>query len=132
MTESTATVARQYIAAMASDDPGALPALFADDIVWHQPGANQFSGVKYGGHTVGAMIGTMMGVSNGTFVLESTGAPMINGDLAVLPIRFSGKREGMEMSMDGIDLLRIENGKVAEAWLFSADQIAEDAFWGQA
>jgi ketosteroid isomerase-like protein len=131
MTESTATVAQLYIDAMASDEPGALPALFADDIVWHQPGANQFSGVKHGSGAVGAMIGAMMGVSGGTFALQSTGAPMVNGDLAALPIRFSGQRDGAEMSMDGVDLLRIQDGKVAEAWLFSADQAAEDAFWGQ-
>ncbi|MDN3242507.1 nuclear transport factor 2 family protein [Glycomyces tritici] len=131
MTESTATVAQLYIDAMASDEPGALPALFADDIVWHQPGANRFSGVKHGSGAVGAMIGAMMAVSGGTFALQSTGAPMVNGDLAALPIRFSARREGAEMSMDGVDLLRVRDGRVAEAWLFSADQAAEDAFWGQ-
>jgi uncharacterized protein len=34
--------------------------------------------------------------------------------------------------MEGVDLLRIADGKVAEVWLFSADQAAEDAFWGRA
>ncbi len=34
------------------------------------------------------------------------------------------------MEMDGVDLLRVENGRIAEVWLFSADQKAEDAFWG--
>ena len=32
--------------------------------------------------------------------------------------------------MDGVDLLRIGNGKITEMWLFSADPAAEDAFWG--
>ena len=32
--------------------------------------------------------------------------------------------------MAGVDLLRVENGKIAEVWLFSEDQPAEDAFWG--
>jgi hypothetical protein len=36
------------------------------------------------------------------------------------------------MSMDGVDVLRVESDKIAEMWLFSADQDAEDAFWGQA
>ncbi|MDA1361211.1 nuclear transport factor 2 family protein [Glycomyces luteolus] len=131
MTESTAAVAQLYIDAMASGEPSALAALFADDLVWHQPGRNRFSGDKHGGGAVGEMIGAMMGVSGGTFALAPNGAPMINGDLAALPIRFSGKRDGAEMSMDGVDLLRVANGKVAEVWLFSADQIAEDVFWGQ-
>jgi uncharacterized protein len=132
MTESTAAVAQQYLDAMASGEPGALAALFADDLVWHQPGANQFSGNKNGGGAVGEMIGAMMGVSGGTFALAPNGEPMVNGDLAAIPIRFSGKREGFEMSMEGVDLLRIADGKVAEVWLFSADQAAEDAFWGRA
>ncbi|MDX3525451.1 hypothetical protein P1P75_03135 [Streptomyces sp. ID05-39B] len=34
------------------------------------------------------------------------------------------------MGMDGVDLLRIGNGKITEMWLFSADPAAEDAFWG--
>jgi hypothetical protein len=51
--------------------------------------------------------------------------------MAAVPIRFSGKRDGAEMAMDGIDLLRVVDGKVAEVWLFSADQAAEDVFWGQ-
>lgn len=33
------------------------------------------------------------------------------------------------MSMAGIDVLRIESGKIQEVWLFSDDQAAEDAFW---
>jgi len=27
-------------------------------------------------------------------------------------------------------VLRVEGDKIAEVWLFSADQQAEDAFWG--
>ncbi|WP_205324587.1 nuclear transport factor 2 family protein [Glycomyces sp. YM15] len=131
MTETTAAVAQQYIDAMTSGDPGALGALFADDIVWHQPGGNRFSGAKHGGAAVGEMVGAMMGVSGGTFALAPSGSPMINGDLAALPIRFSAKRDGAEIAMDGVDLLRVADGKVAEVWLFSADQDAEDVFWGQ-
>jgi len=35
------------------------------------------------------------------------------------------------MSMDGVDLLRIVDGTIVEVWLFSADQPAENDFWGQ-
>jgi hypothetical protein len=36
------------------------------------------------------------------------------------------------MAMDGVDLIRVEGGKIAEVWLFSFDQPAEDVFWGAA
>lgn len=35
------------------------------------------------------------------------------------------------MGMDGVDVLRLKDGKIVEMWLFSGDQVAEDAFWGQ-
>lgn len=133
MTESvsTAAVAQRYHQAMSSGDVPAANALFADDIVWHQPGANRFSGNHGGGPAVGELIGGMMAVSDGTFELRFTGEPMVNGALAVIPVHFSGRRAGAKMSMDGVDMLRVEGGRIAEMWLFSADQDAEDAFWGK-
>jgi len=133
MTESvsTVTVAHRYHEAMSSGDVPAANALFADDIVWHQPGDNRFSGDHDGVAAVGELIGGMMAVSDGTFELRFTGGPMVNGALAVIPVRFSGRRADAEMSMDGVDMLRVEDGRIAEMWLFSADQDAEDAFWGR-
>ena len=32
--------------------------------------------------------------------------------------------------MNGIDLFRMDDGKIKEVWLFSSDQAVEDAFWG--
>lgn len=134
MTESvsTAEVAGRYHEAMSSGDVPAGTALFADDIVWHQPGANRFSGAHDGAPAVGELIGGMMALSEGTFELRFTGEPMVNGALAAIPVHFSGMRDGAEMSMAGVDLLRVEGGRIAEMWLFSADQQAEDTFWGKA
>ncbi|MDN0198177.1 ester cyclase [Streptomyces sp. S.PNR 29] len=74
----------------------------------------------------------MMTVTEGTFQLESTAEPMANGALVAVPVRFSARREGVEMGMHGVDLLRIEGERIAEVWLFSAGQLGEDEFWGSA
>lgn len=133
MTESvnTAAVAQQYYEAMSSGDIPAGTALFADDIVWHQPGSHRFAGIRNSAAAVGEMIGGQMALTEGTFELKFTGEPMVNGALAAMPVHFSGKREGAEMSMAGVDVLRVEGDKIVEMWLFSADQEAEDAFWGK-
>jgi hypothetical protein len=55
---------------------------------------------------------------------------MVNGDVCAFGVHFSGKRSGADISMDGVDLLRVEGGKIAEVWLFSSVQADEDAFWG--
>jgi ketosteroid isomerase-like protein len=127
-----ATVAATYFDALTQGDvPGAM-ALLAPDVVWHQPGANRFSGDHVGPDGVGRMIGGMVEACQGTFQLQVDGATMINGDLAAVPVRFSGKRDGAAMDMRGVDLLTVRSGKIVEVHLFSEDGPAEDAFWGAA
>ena len=128
---SPLNVVRQYFDALSAKDFGAVAAMMANDIVWHQPGGNQFSGTHRGAGAVNDMIGGMMGVSQGTFELSLSATPMANGNLVAAPVHFTAQREGASMAMDGVDLLRIEDDHIAEVWLFSADEQAEDAFWGQ-
>lgn len=123
-------VVQQYFDALAAKDFATVAGFFADDIVWHQPGGNRFSGAQSGAGAVNAMIGGMMEVSEGTFELALTAPPMLNGDLVAASIHFTAKRAGADLGQDGIDLLKVADGKIVEVWLFSADQPAEDAFWG--
>ena len=125
-------VASRYFAALSAKDFATVASMFADDIVWHQPGSNRFSGTHRGAAAVGDMIGGMMAASQGTFELLVTGAPLTNGPLVTVPVHFAGERTGATMAQDGVDLLRIEGDKIAEAWLFSSDPTSEDAFWGAA
>ncbi|HSD56209.1 MAG TPA: hypothetical protein VLA92_03585 [Candidatus Saccharimonadales bacterium] len=38
--------------------------------------------------------------------------------------------DNKKLSMRGIDVYRVKNGKIAKVWLFPEDSNAEDAFWG--
>ncbi|MFF5979511.1 nuclear transport factor 2 family protein [Streptomyces olindensis] len=125
----TLTVARRYVDAIAAKDFAALDGLFAEDIVWHQPGNNQLSGTHRGAVAVKEVMGRTMAISEETFELAATGAPMVNGAMFALPVHFSAKRQGAELSMDGVDVLRVEGGRIAEVWLFSDVQEDEDSFW---
>jgi ketosteroid isomerase-like protein len=125
-------VARRYFDALSAKDFATVASMFADDIVWHQPGNNRFSGTHHGSAAVGEMIGGMMAVSEGTFELSTTAAPMVNGTLVVVPVHFAGKRDGAAMAQDGVDLMAVEGDQISEVWLFSSDQQSEDAFWGAA
>lgn len=134
MTESIAPldVAKKYFDALAAKDFATVASMFAEDIVWHQPGGNQFSGIHRGGAAVGGLLGAMTAASEGTFEIAQSGAALVNDTLVAVPVRFSGNREGAKMAQDGLDLLRIEGGRIAEMWLFSSDPDSEDAFWGAA
>lgn len=108
--------------AMAALDP---------NIEWHQPGENRFSGVHRGPEAVGALIGGMMEVSQGTFAVAPTGTLMTNGDVVAAPVRFTGRRDGEVLDQDGIDLLTVSDGRISQVRLFSSDGPAEDRFWGR-
>jgi uncharacterized protein len=131
MTSPLAVITR-YFEALESGDFATVAAQFADDVVWHQPGANRFSGLHRGSDAVGAMIGGMMTVSEGTFTLRRNAPLMVNGDVVAAPVQWTAKRSGAEMDCVGVDVMRVADGKVAEVWLFTADPAEEDAFWGQA
>jgi ketosteroid isomerase-like protein len=127
---TTLTVAGTYVDAVSAKDFAAVAGLFADDIVWHQPGNNRLSGTHRGRAAVDQVIGATMAISEGTFELAVTGAPMVNGDMVAIPVHFSAQRDGVKLAQDGVDVLRIEGDRIAEVWLFSTVQDAEDAFWG--
>jgi ketosteroid isomerase-like protein len=129
MAPTTLATANRYADAVSAKDFAAVADMFADDIVWHQPGTHQLSGTYRGAAAVNEMIGAQMAATEGTFELKLTGDPMVNGALVAIPVHFSAKRGGARMAMDGVDVLRIEGEKIAEVWLFSVDQQAEDAFW---
>jgi len=127
--ESTLTVAKRYLDALAAGDFGAVATLFTDTVAWHQPGGNQFSGTHVGGAAVNQLLGGQMAFTGGTLEVKPTGAVMVNGALFTLPVHFTAKHGGAEVAMDGVDVFRVEGDLIAEIWLFSADQPAEDSFW---
>ncbi|KEQ30177.1 hypothetical protein N180_06515 [Pedobacter antarcticus 4BY] len=120
-----------YVEALGKGDVPTAFSYFSEEVQWHQPGNNQFSGLKKGADEIGKMISSMMEVSKGTFALTPNGNLMGNGNLVAMPLRFSGTIDDRKMDMSGIDLFQVEAGKITEIWLFSEDQEAEDTFWGK-
>ncbi|MDI6024097.1 nuclear transport factor 2 family protein [Leucobacter sp. UT-8R-CII-1-4] len=126
-----AAVAAAYFDALGGGDVPTAMAQLSPEVVWYQPGANQFSGDHVGVEGVGALLGGMMEASEGSFQLAVTGPAMVNGELVAVPVRFTGARSGASMDMAGVDLLTVRDGKIVAVHLFSEDGAAEDAFWGR-
>ncbi len=131
MTTANIDIAHDYFQAVQTGDMATVGDLLDAGIVWHQPGTNQFSGDHQGRDAVFQMLGSMMQASQGTFAIDQIHSLMGSGDLVAAHIHFTGRRDNVSMAMDGVDLLRIHNGKIAEMWLFSGDQDLEDTFWGR-
>jgi hypothetical protein len=130
-TEQNIDIVRGYFDAVGRGDMPAVGEAFANDIEWHQPGEGSLSGLHCGKDAVFTLLGRFMERSGGTFRIDSIGPLMAQGDLIATSIHFRAERpDGKTMSMSGVDLLRVANGRIREVWLFSKDQRAEDAFWG--
>ena len=124
-------IAKTYIRAVQTGDQATLGSLISPEVVWQQPGHNQFSGTHRGMARVGPMLGKMMEVSKGTFAITRADHYMANGDWVAITIEFAGEANGITLRQTGVDLVRIEGGKIVEVRLFSSDQVQEDAFWGR-
>jgi uncharacterized protein len=119
----------KYFESLAKGDLATLGALFADDVIWNQPGQGKLSGVYRGKGELFPLFGKFMEISQGSFRIDEVKNIMANGDLVSAVLRFSAKAGDKAISMAGVDLVRIKDGKIQEVWLFSADQDAEDGFW---
>lgn len=123
-------VARRYIQAVQASDQATLGALISPQIVWHQPGNHRFSGTHCGAQAVMCMLGDMMAVSQGTFRITQAHRFMENGPWVAIAIEFEGRHDKALVAQAGIDLVRVEDGRIVEVRLFSSDPAQEDAFWG--
>ena len=122
-------VVESYSIALSKGDIPTAFSYFSPDAKWHQPGNNRFSGTKIGIDSIGKMLGDMMGVSQGSLVIQPSGAMMVNGNLVSCPVRFSAKNGDKTVDMNGSDLYEVIDGKIVQVWLFSEDQLSEDEFW---
>jgi len=122
-------VVTAYSEALSQGDFPTAFSHFSPDAKWHQPGNHQFSGTKTGLEAIGKMLGDMMSTTQGSLVINPTGALMSNGNLISFPVRFTGKNGDKIIDMNGVDLFEVLDGKIVQVWLFSEDQTAEDAFW---
>lgn len=122
-------VVQTYFDSLASGNLDRLGQLFSDDVIWHQPGQGELSKTYQGKQELFALFGQFMSISQGSFKIDGVKSIMVNGDLVTATLRFSASKPGKKITMDGVDLMKIEDGKIKEVWLFSGDQEAEDAFW---
>ena len=100
----------------------------ADTIVWHMGGESSLSGIIKGKQALGERLGEFAKRSNGTFRVMTEWAA--SNDCFVAASVVSLAEKGDEKLNDpGIDLFKIEDGKIQEVWTFAQYQTVEDKFW---
>lgn len=117
-----------YTEALSRGDFEAAFETMADTIVWHMGGESSLSGIIKGKQALGERLGEFAKRSNGTFRVMTEWAA--SNDCFVATSVVSLAEKGDEKLNDpGIDLFKIEDGKIQEVWTFAQYQTVEDKFW---
>jgi hypothetical protein len=120
---------RDGYAAFAKGDFTVLNDLFAEDLLWHEPGRSQLAGDFRGRDAVYAEFAKLMEITEGTFQLDVQ-AIFANDEDGVALVVSSASRGGRSVEAREAHMFRLRNGKVVEFWNASTDQYAFDELFG--
>ena len=117
-----------YTEALLKGDFKSVFETMSDNIVWHMGGEGPLSGIVKGKEALGERLGEFTKRSNGTFRVITNWAAS-NDCFVVASVVSLAEKEDQKLNGPGIDLFRIENGKIQEVWTFAEQQEEEDKFW---
>ena len=129
MADSKEDIIRRGYKAFGEGDMETLRSIYTADVVQNQPGENQLSGEHTGVDNVLGLYGKLFELSGGTFAVTLKSVKT-EGDKVVAVHNAKGEREGKTLDTDETIEFTFSGDKVSRLDLTSADQDAEDAFWG--
>jgi len=103
--------------------------IYTPDVVQNQPGNNPTSGEHQGIDNVLGLYAQLFELSGGTFSVELKSVKT-QGDKVVTVHHAKGERKGKTLDADETIEFTFSGDKVSRLDLTSADQAAEDDFWG--
>ena len=129
MADSKEDTVRRGYKAFGEGDMEALGSLYSPDVVQRQAGNNQTSGEYKGVDNVLGLYGQLFELSGGTFSVDLKSVKT-QGDKVVSVHHAKGKRESKTLDADETIEFTFSGDKISRLDVTSADQAAEDAFWG--
>jgi uncharacterized protein len=106
---------RELYDARARRDWSAVRALLAEDIVWHEPGEEDYSGDYRGRDEVSALLERLVAVTEGTFQLVPE-AFLNTAEHSAVLVRWWAERQGRRSEGNEIAVYRFRDGEIAEVW----------------
>lgn len=130
MKNQAKTIVTEFLTAVQTGNNERLGALLSPEIRWHQPGANNVSGIKNSAGEVFAMVGKMFELSANSLRLTEIKSIATNGNEVTCLLRWqASKADGSQLDVENIDLYTVENGQIVNTRVFTTDEEAENAFW---
>ena len=116
-------------AAFAKGDFAVLNDLFAEDLLWHTGGRSQLSGEYRGREAVYGLMGKLMEVTEGSLHLDLH-AVFADDEHGVALLATTASRGGQSITVNGVHVFHLRDGKVVEFWDAFTDQYALDELIG--
>jgi uncharacterized protein len=120
---------RDGYAAFAKGDFAVLNDLFAEDLLWHEPGRNQLAGDYRGREAVYGFFGRLMELTEGSFHLDLQ-AVFADDEQGVALVISAASRGGRSVAVQDAHIFRLRDGQVVEFWNASTDPYAYDELFG--
>ena len=106
-------------------DPESLGDLFADDIVWHAPGDNPYSGTFFGKE---ATMDRMRRMAKEGIVWDFAIHDVLANDDHVVVLIDATLSKGVAVTHGRqVQVMHVRDGKMTEFWAMNEDQAANDA-----
>ena len=114
--------------AFSRNDMDTLTELIAEDTLWHSAGTSPLSGDYTSRDAVFAFFGKLAELSEGTLQIHDDDF-LGSETRSVSLLRMTATRGDKKLDADCCEVVRWENGQVAEDWFFAFDQRTFDEFW---
>jgi len=122
-------IVREMFAAYGRSDYDALKRLFAEEVVYHIPGRNDFSKDYNGQKAVFDLFERQKKRMGGKPYKVEIMDLLVSEKHVVALTRVEAQAAGKSATWRGSNVYRISNGKIAEAWFMLDDLYAYDQFW---
>jgi len=129
MTDSKEDVVRRGYKAFSEGDMDTLRSIMTPDVVQSVPGTNQTSGEHKGIDEVLGLYGQLFELSGGSLSVELKSVTT-QGDKVVAVHHAKAEHEGRSLDTDETIQFSFSGDKISRLDETTADQAAEDAFWG--
>jgi uncharacterized protein len=116
-------------AAFAKGEFAVLNDLFAEDLLWHEPGQSQIAGDYRGREAVYGLFGKLMEVTEGSLRVELDSV-FADDEHAVALVVLTASRGGLSAQVNAAQVFHMRDGEVVEFWSVPADQNALDEVIG--
>ncbi len=128
-THPNAAIVREGFDRFVQGDVAGLVGLFADDAVWHVPGANAMAGDYRGRDEISAFLRRTAELTGGTYRVQLLWV-VADDEHTVAVYRARGERDGgRALDIEQALLIELRSGLWSDIRAQPLDQAAFDAFW---